>query len=106
VIAPVSNTQARLATRSAICAFCSTRRIVVPTLLISCRIRKISRTRTGDRIADGAAAGEFFAAVASKDKTLREYAGFEHEIFNERGRSAPIGDAVSWITQRSAPGTH
>jgi alpha-beta hydrolase superfamily lysophospholipase len=59
---------------------------------------------TGDRIADGAASNEFFAAIASKDKTLREYAAFEHEIFNERGRAAPIGDAVSWISERSAPG--
>ena len=61
---------------------------------------------TGDRIADGAAAGEFFAAVGSKDKTLKEYVGFEHEIFNERGRAAPIADAVAWISEHSAPGTH
>jgi alpha-beta hydrolase superfamily lysophospholipase len=56
---------------------------------------------TGDRIADGAAASEFFAAAASKDKTLREYVGFEHEIWNERERARPIGDAVAWISERS-----
>jgi lysophospholipase len=61
---------------------------------------------TGDRIADGAAATEFFAAVGSKDKTVKEYVGFEHEIFNERGRAAPIADAVEWISGRSAPGSH
>jgi alpha-beta hydrolase superfamily lysophospholipase len=61
---------------------------------------------TGDRIADGAAAAEFFAAVGSKDKTTKEYVGFEHEIFNERERAAPIADAVDWISGRSAPGTH
>jgi len=61
---------------------------------------------TGDRIADGAASSEFFAAITSKDKELREYAGFEHEIFNERGRAAPIGDTVAWISQRSEPGKH
>jgi alpha-beta hydrolase superfamily lysophospholipase len=61
---------------------------------------------TGDRIADGAAAAEFFAAVGSKDKTMKEHVGFEHEIFNERGRAAPIADAVDWISGRSAPGTH
>lgn len=61
---------------------------------------------TGDRIADGAAAAEFFAAAASTDKTLKEYVGFEHEIWNERGRATPIGDAVAWICERSAPGTH
>jgi alpha-beta hydrolase superfamily lysophospholipase len=57
---------------------------------------------TGDRIADGAAASEFFAAAASRDKTLREYVGFEHEIWNERERARPIGDAVAWISERSA----
>ena len=61
---------------------------------------------TGDRIADGAAAAEFFAAVGSNDKTLKEYVGFEHEIFNERGRAAPIADAVDWISAHAAPGTH
>ena len=61
---------------------------------------------TGDRIADGAAAAEFFAAVGSRDKTLKEYVGFEHEIFNERGRAAPIADAVAWISAHAGPGTH
>jgi alpha-beta hydrolase superfamily lysophospholipase len=56
---------------------------------------------TGDRIADGAAAAEFFAAAVSRDKTLKEYVGFEHEIFNERERARPIGDAVAWISERS-----
>ncbi len=61
---------------------------------------------TGDRIADGAAASEFFAAAASRDKTVKEYLGFEHEIWNERERHRPISDAVEWISARSAPGTH
>jgi len=59
---------------------------------------------TGDRIADGAASAEFFAALASPDKTLKEYVGLEHEIFNERDRAGPIGDAVAWISERA--GTH
>ena len=58
---------------------------------------------TGDRIADGAAAMEFFAACASRDKAVKEYLGHEHEIFNERERAIPIGDAVAWIGARSAP---
>jgi hypothetical protein len=28
--------------------------------------------------------------------------GFEHEIWNERERARPIGDAVAWISERSA----
>jgi alpha-beta hydrolase superfamily lysophospholipase len=60
---------------------------------------------TGDRIADGAAASEFFAAVSSRDKTLKEYLGYEHEIFNEKGRELPIADAVAWIDERAGAGT-
>ncbi len=56
---------------------------------------------TGDRIADGIASREFFGAARSADKTLREYPGFQHEIFNERERARPIGDAVAWISERS-----
>ena len=56
---------------------------------------------TGDRIADGIAAREFFGAAASPDKTLLEYRGFEHEIFNERERERPIAAAVRWIGERA-----
>jgi alpha-beta hydrolase superfamily lysophospholipase len=56
---------------------------------------------TGDRIADGIASREFLGAAGSPDKTLREYKGFEHEIFNERERARPIADAVAWIGERA-----
>ncbi len=54
-----------------------------------------------DRIADPEAGREFLAAAASRDKSLREYQGLRHEIFNEVGRSGPIADAVSWISERA-----
>jgi len=57
---------------------------------------------TADRIADPEAGRAFLAAAASTDKTLREYQGLRHEIFNEVGRGAPIADAVSWISERAA----
>jgi len=61
---------------------------------------------TGDRIADPKAGEAFLAAAGSVDKELRVYAGFQHEIFNEVGRGAPIGDAVAWISTRAAAKTH
>jgi alpha-beta hydrolase superfamily lysophospholipase len=36
-------------------------------------------------------------AAGSADKTLREYAGMFHEIYNEVDRAQPIGDLVQWL---------
>jgi len=54
-----------------------------------------------DRIADPEAGKAFAAAVSSKDKSLRVWKGFRHEIFNEVGRGGPIGEAVAWISARA-----
>jgi alpha-beta hydrolase superfamily lysophospholipase len=56
---------------------------------------------TADRIADPAAGRAFLAAASSKDKELKVYEGFRHEIFNEVGRERPIADTVAWIAARS-----
>jgi len=54
-----------------------------------------------DHIADPEAGKAFAAAVSSKDKSLRVWKGFRHEIFNEVGRGGPIGEAVAWISARA-----
>ncbi len=56
---------------------------------------------TADRIADPAAGRAFLEATSSKDKELKVYEGFRHEIFNEVGRERPIADTVAWIATRS-----
>jgi alpha-beta hydrolase superfamily lysophospholipase len=56
---------------------------------------------TSDRIADPRAGEAFLAGAGSRDKQLCTYPGFHHEIFNEVGRHAPIGDAVAWIDART-----
>ena len=56
---------------------------------------------SSDPIADPAAMRAFLAAACSRDKQLLAYEGFKHEIFNERERHRPIGDAVAWIVARS-----
>jgi alpha-beta hydrolase superfamily lysophospholipase len=50
-----------------------------------------------DRVADPAAARRFVEAAGSADKRLVVYDGFRHEIFNEVGRQAPIGEALAWL---------
>lgn len=57
---------------------------------------------TGDVVADPAAMRAFYEAARSSDKALRMYDGFRHELFNERERERPIGDAVAWIVARAA----
>ncbi|HVP69137.1 MAG TPA: lysophospholipase [Anaeromyxobacteraceae bacterium] len=56
---------------------------------------------SADRIADPEAGKAFAALAGSADKALRVYEGLRHEIFNEVGCSAPIGDAVTWISTRA-----
>ena len=32
---------------------------------------------------------------------MRSYPGLRHELFNERERQRPIGDAVAWLVARA-----
>lgn len=54
-----------------------------------------------DRLADVAAARAFVDAAGSKDKRIRVYEGFRHEIFNEVGRAEPIADAIAWLSDHA-----
>jgi len=53
-----------------------------------------------DRLASPAVARTFVERAAADDKGFRVYEGFRHEIFNEAGRDRPVGEAVSWLSQR------
>ncbi|HTP52906.1 MAG TPA: lysophospholipase [Anaeromyxobacteraceae bacterium] len=57
---------------------------------------------SADHIADPEAGKAFLAAARSTDKSLKVYEGFRHELFNEVGRSGPIGDAVAFVSDRAA----
>ena len=54
-----------------------------------------------DRIAEVAASRAFVEAAGSRDKEFRIYERMQHEIFNERERDHPIGDAVAWLSERA-----
>ncbi len=56
---------------------------------------------TGDAVASPRAMREFFEAASSRDKELKTYQEFRHELFNEVGRERPIADTVSWIATRA-----
>jgi alpha-beta hydrolase superfamily lysophospholipase len=53
----------------------------------------------GDSIADLGATRRFMDSVGSPEKRLVVYDGFRHEIFNERERARPIGEAVAWLAR-------
>jgi len=50
-----------------------------------------------DKIVDKEKTKEFFNKVESKDKTYREYPGFLHELWNEKGRAQVYQDMYVWL---------
>lgn len=50
-----------------------------------------------DKIVDKNKTKEFFDKVGSEDKTYKEYNGFLHELWNERGRAQVYQDMFIWL---------
>jgi acylglycerol lipase len=53
-----------------------------------------------DRIVPKRCSQSFYDAIASKDKTLKFYEGFYHEIFSEKEKDTVIEDVHEWIEGR------
>jgi lysophospholipase len=53
-----------------------------------------------DKIVDKGKTKKFFEKVKSKDKTYREYDGFLHELWNEKGRVQVYQDMFVWLEKR------
>ena len=50
-----------------------------------------------DKIVDKEKPKQFFEKVKSKDKSYREYDGFLHELWNEKGRAQVYQDMFIWL---------
>lgn len=50
-----------------------------------------------DKIVDKKKVEQFFTKVKSKDKTYKEYPGFLHEVWNEKGRVQVYQDMFVWL---------
>ncbi|MFX0137830.1 MAG: alpha/beta hydrolase [Candidatus Hodarchaeota archaeon] len=50
-----------------------------------------------DKIVDKHKTKQFFEQIRSKDKTYREYDGFLHELWNEKGRAQVYQDMFVWL---------
>ncbi len=55
---------------------------------------------TADQLADPRSSKLLFERVGSKDKTLKLYDGFYHEIFNEPEHKQVMADVEAWLTAR------
>lgn len=53
-----------------------------------------------DQIASSARSQEVFAQIASSDKTLREYPGMYHELWNETDRDQTFQDLLDWLNHQ------
>jgi len=52
---------------------------------------------TADRLSDPRGSEILYDRVSSRDKTLKLYDGFYHEIFNEPGREQVFADMEAWL---------
>ncbi|GAG94623.1 unnamed protein product, partial [marine sediment metagenome] len=50
-----------------------------------------------DKIVDKEKPKEFFDKVKGKDKSYKEYDGFLHELWNEKGRAQVYQDMFIWL---------
>ncbi len=50
-----------------------------------------------DPVVSSQAVKDFFMGLGSADKSLKEYDGFFHEIFNEVGNQRVIDDVIEWL---------
>jgi acylglycerol lipase len=55
---------------------------------------------TADRISDPEGSKQLYERAQSKDKTLKLYDGFYHEIFNEIEKESVLADIVEWLERR------
>ena len=55
---------------------------------------------TADRLSDPRGSEILYDRVSSRDKTLKLYEGFYHEIFNEPGREQVFADMEAWLVVR------
>ena len=52
---------------------------------------------SGDKMTDPGGSQELYDAVSSKDKTIKLYNGFYHEIHNDPEKQQVLDDIINWI---------
>jgi acylglycerol lipase len=75
----------------------------LPAALPRLRMPLLILHGSDDQISPLAGSVMVHEAVSSTDKTLRQYPGLYHEVFNEPERDQILTDLISWLNDRSSP---
>jgi acylglycerol lipase len=75
------------------------------TIRVTAEVEKISLPfitlqGTADKLVEPSGAQMLYDRSSSKDKTIKFYEGFYHEVFNEPGRDRVLEDVESWLEAR------
>jgi len=70
---------------------------VLPEQMPEIRLPVLIMHGTADRLSDPRGSQMLYDRLSSKDKTLKLYDGFYHEIFNEPGRKQVFADMEAWL---------
>lgn len=73
----------------------------MPKLIPKITLPIIIMYGTEDRLSNPEGSQMLYDAVGSRDKTLKKYEGFYHEIFNEPGHLQVMGDLEAWLTSHT-----
>ena len=70
---------------------------ILPNQMPQIRLPVLILHGTADRLSDPGGSEMLYDRLSSKDKTLKLYDGFYHEIFNEPGREQVFADMETWL---------
>jgi len=72
----------------------------LPSLMPQINLPILIMHGTEDRLCKPEGSQMLYDLVGSRDKTLKLYKGFHHEIFNEPGRLQVMADVEAWLATR------
>jgi len=72
----------------------------LPSLIPKINLPIIIMQGTEDRLCNPEGSPMLYDLVGSRDKTLKLYKGFHHEIFNEPGHLQVMADVEAWLATR------
>jgi acylglycerol lipase len=70
----------------------------LPSLIPQITLPIIIMYGTEDRLSNPEGSRMLYDLVSSRDKTIKKYEGFYHEIFNEPGHLQVMADLEAWLT--------
>lgn len=76
---------------------------VLPSQMSRIHLPLLIMHGTADRLSDPEGSQILYAKAGSPDKTLKLYAGFYHEIFNEPGCAQVFTDMEAWLWAHVSP---